>query len=389
MVDLGAEVRLQADAISSDTFGIVSESSDTVWQGRASAHADIKQGNVRLFVQLGVSQESGRNGGPSPVDESDPDAQQVFVEFVLPAIGQLRAGRQEWSFGSGRLVSVRDGPNIRRAFDAVQLDRAIGGGTLRVLYGRPVENRPGSFDDRANDGQSLAGVYGTWPLTSEESTIELYWLALHRDAADFAAGTGRERRDSWGLRWSGKQGAWSFNTEAVLQTGDFTGEDIRAWTIATDTRYHLGSWQLGLKLDLASGDGDLNDGRLETFNALYPNPSYFSEAALISPANLIDVQPFATWQVSEKLSLHAGWDVIWKHRRADAIYTTPVPLTAVPGSEGTSRFIGQQLQTVVAWQLTPHVLLEGSYVRFIAGGGLRDAGGDDVDFAQLKLTLSY
>ena len=388
-MDLGAEVRLQADTISSDTFGIVSQRSDTVWQERALANADHKQGIARLYVQLGVSKANGRDGGPSPVDESDPDAQQAFVELALPAVGQLRAGRQEWSFGSGRLVSVRDGPNIRRAFDAVRLDHSIAGGTVRLLYGRPVENRPGSFDDRANDEQSLAGIYSTWPLASEDSTLELYWLDLHRNVAHFAAGTGRERRDSWGIRWSGETESWGYNIEAVLQTGDFAGEDIRAWTFATDTRYRTGSLQWGLKLDVASGDGNLDDGRLETFNALYPNPSYFSEAALIAPANLIDVQPFVYWEVSDRLSLHAGWDVIWKHRRADAIYATPVPLTPIPNSAGTSRFVGQQLQAVTSWQLTRHVLLEGSYVHFIAGSGLREAGGENVDFAQIKVTLSY
>lgn len=388
-IDLGAELRLQGEAISSDMFGIGNRANDSVLQRRAVAQVDIKQGHPRLFLQLGVSATDGRNGGPSPIDESDPDAQQAFVEFDVPAIGQLRAGRQEWSFGSGRLVSVRDGPNIRRAFDAVQLERAMAGGSLRLLVGRPVENRPGSFDDRRNDAQSLAGIYATWPLTQGAGTVELYWLDLHRDGAQFASGSGRERRDSWGFRWAGEAYAWSFNTEAVVQTGDLAGEDIRAWTIATDTRYRLGSVQLGLKADIASGDGDLGDGHLQTFNALYPNPSYFSDVALISPTNLIDLQPFVQFELTQKLSLYGGWDVIWKHRRADAIYTTPVPLTAVPNTAGGSRFIGQQLQTSLLWQITDHLSLEGCYVRFFAGSGLREAGGDDVDFAQLKLTLDY
>jgi hypothetical protein len=57
-VDLSAELRLQGEAISSETFGIGSRANDAVLQKRAMAQADIKQNHARLFLQLGVSVES-------------------------------------------------------------------------------------------------------------------------------------------------------------------------------------------------------------------------------------------------------------------------------------------------------------------------------------------
>lgn len=395
-IDFGAALREQGETISSDTFGIASPADDAVWLHRLLLHADLRSADetLRAYVQLGAYAEGGRNGGASPVDESAPDLHQGYVELPLfdPRL-RLRAGRQEWSFGSGRLVSVRDGPNIRRAFDAVQVEAAAGDARVRALYGRPVANEDGAFDDEADRSEALGGVYAQLPLRDTAWAADLDWLHYRRDQAEFAAGIADERRDSYGLRLYGEHDGWNFNTELVWQSGRFGGDPIRAWTIANDSRYRFEAIRyrprIGFKLDLASGDADADDGRLGTFNALYPNPSYFSDAALIAPANLIDLQPYVQLTPLRELTLYAGWNLIWKHRRADAVYTTPVPLNPVPGSAGGARFVGHQLQLSAQWAATEHLQVEGSYVRFNVGDGLREAGGDDVDFVQLVLSLTY
>ena len=38
----------------------------------------------------------------------------------------FRAGRQELNYGSGRLVSVRQGPNVRQSFDGFKVMSKIG-----------------------------------------------------------------------------------------------------------------------------------------------------------------------------------------------------------------------------------------------------------------------
>ncbi|MCR2572501.1 alginate export family protein, partial [Salmonella enterica] len=82
--------------------------------------------------------------------------------------------------------------------------------------------------------------------------------------------------------------------------------DIRAWTLATDTGLRWTELplqpRLGLKADIASGDGNLHDGRLGTFNALFPKSAYFSEASLLAPANLMDVQPTLTLRLHDAVT---------------------------------------------------------------------------------------
>ena len=107
---------------------------------------------------------------------------------------------------------------------------------------------------------------------------DLYLLDYRREGARFAAGSGTERRQTLGARWFGQAGALDWNTELVAQGGELqtvaSTLDVRAWTLATDTGWR---WterplqpRLGLKADIASGDGNLRDGRVGTFNALFP-----------------------------------------------------------------------------------------------------------------------
>src|SRR5712692_9175901 len=80
--------------------------------------------HVRTFVELKSGLNSFRAGGPRPIDEKKLDLQAGFVELGTSE-GQnsiaFRAGRQELEYGSGRLIDVREGPNVRLSFDVFLL----------------------------------------------------------------------------------------------------------------------------------------------------------------------------------------------------------------------------------------------------------------------------
>src|SRR6185369_10088237 len=93
----------------------------------------------------------------------------------------------------------------------------------------------------------------------------------------------------------GKRKSWDWNIEGAWQWGSFAPAQIRAWTISIDAGFEFTRLplipRLGLKADAISGDGNMEDLRLKTFNPLYPKLPYFSEANLATPANLLDFQP--------------------------------------------------------------------------------------------------
>lgn len=396
-LSLGGEWRERYEAVDAPDFGI-GTSSDQYLLHRLLLHADLTFGQaVRVFAQLGYHDESGRDGGPTPTDRDGADLQQGFIDVSLP-LGDgrttVRAGRQEFTLGSSRLVAVRESPNVRRSFDGVRVswqDRAM---NADAFYLRPVAIESGAFDDESDRDELLWGAQlaGEWRLL-QGGRFEAYYLGYDRKDASFASGTADEQRHSLGLRLSGRRRAVNWNLELVGQVGDFGAADIRAWTVASDTGYTFAEVRfrprLGLKADIASGDGDPQDGRLQTFNALYPNPTYFSEASLISPANLVDLQASLTLTFHPGASLLLGWNVLWKQRAADAFYTTPPPLTPLAGSVGGSTEIGQQLRLEPRWAVTPRVELRAAYVYFDAGAAVRQAGGRDVNFGMLSAAFRF
>src|SRR5271154_4573537 len=59
------------------------------------------------------------------------------------AFVQLQAGRQELNYGSGRLVSVREGPNVRQSFDGAKLKGKVGEWRIDMFATRPDLDKPG------------------------------------------------------------------------------------------------------------------------------------------------------------------------------------------------------------------------------------------------------
>lgn len=384
-----ASLRLRGMYYDPARFGI-GGSEDGYGLLRALASATYVEDNWQARVQLGVHAENGKAGGPGRTDSGALDVQQAYWRWQRGGF-HLQLGRQEAGYGSSRLLSVRDGPNIRLAFDGARAGWKGRLGTLDLMALRPLENRPGAFDDRGERGANLWGAYATTARGRGPGQWDLYLLDYRREGARFAAGSGTERRQTLGARWFGQFGALDWNSELVAQGGELQTVagtlDVRAWTLATDTGWR---WterplqpRLGLKADIASGDGKLHDGRLGTFNALFPKSAYFSEASLLAPANLMDLQPTLTLRLHHAVTTELGVQMAWKQRRADAVYTTPAPLLALPGSAGGARRIGTQYKSETRWQASKHWQWQLQLAWVDAGPALKQAGGQDTLFASI------
>jgi hypothetical protein len=391
----GADARIRTQGYWPLDFGIGSQTSGNDYTlFRGMAHGDLRiRNHVQLFVQFGVYDEIGRRGGPISVDRSNPDLQQGFLAWNGKALS-LRLGRQEITLGTSRLLSVREGPNIRLAFDGARTSWHQESYRVDAFVFRPILNRSGAFDDTANKSQSLSGVYATFtPEIMSPLKIDLYWLRYERDQGQFAITQGRERRDSFGTRLFGSTRGWDWNLETVFQTGHFSNQIIRAWTVASDTGFTFSTlpWspRLGLRTDIASGDKNLDDGRLGTFNALYPNPTYLSEAALLAPGNLMDLHPILTINPGPQLKIMLGWNFLWKHHKEDAVYTPPAPLVAIPETIGTGRYIGDQIGLESSYRFSPQWEARMAAVHFRAGSALTQAGGKNVDFLMASLAFRW
>jgi hypothetical protein len=382
--DAGGTVRARGEVYDGRSFGLTGSGDDDYILWRVLTHAQLRSDDAwTAHLELGWHEQSGRDRAPAPTDQGRPDIRQAFVDVRLWDRTRIKIGRQELSFGTSRLVSTRDGPNLRRVFDGAKATQGRDAWQATVFLVRPVEDRTGAFDDQADSDQLFGGVYLT--RTAGKKGLDLYYLMLNREDARFGAETGRERRHSVGMRLFGQSGLLDYNLEAVAQAGKFGAKDIRAWTVASDlgatiSKAHS-SPRLGLKVNVTSGDPDPTDDRLGTFNPLFPNLAYFNDAALLAPQNHIDLHPSLTLSLDPRFQVSTGADWFWKTVRADDVYRGPgLPV----GARGGSRSIGRQLHLSMRWRPTDAVEIKAGFVRFDVGRALRDVGGQDTNYAMFS-----
>lgn len=397
-LSLGGQLRIRPEFSRQPVFGLSAPAHNNGLLIRSFLSADLKLGPyLRTFVEFVSGQLPIWSVSPPGTQLDRLDLLQGYGELNLPVAAgslMLRGGRQEMSFGSSRLVSVREGTNVRRAFDGVRA-AWIAAPDQRVdaFIVRPVIPLSGLFDDKSDPAQGFWGVYWTSPVPGLPALkADLYYLGLERENARFAQGTADERRHTVGSRLFGKATGFDWNVEGAFQFGSFGQADIRAWTVSANLGYSFPdlpfSPRIGLNADAISGDGNLRDGRLGTFNPLFPKLPYFSEANLVGPANLLDIQPNVTLTLLPKVTLTVGWNPLWKQEEADAFYgpaVTPVARTA----GGAGRYMGQQISTTLEWSPTDHVTLGGTYVGYTPGERIRQAGGVSGSFAAGWATVTF
>ena len=399
-LSLGGEIRERYEFTSNPAWGQDPQDEHGVFLQRYLLHADLHlTKHSRFFGQLKSALASGREGGPSPVDEDQLAVQQAFLDLnaaLWMGIGStLRLGRQEMRFGSGRIVDVREGPNVRRRFDAFR--SFIEGGRWRVdgIVAQPVEDKRGVFDDDTNDSQALWGVYGVRRDTLfEGGGIDLYYLGFQDDNAAYNQGIGEETRHSIGMRlWGNTGNGWDYNYEFLYQWGAFGNGIIMAWTAASETGY---TWynarlkpRLALNANIASGDRDPSDPNLQTFNPLYPRGNYFSELGLLGPRNFFNVHPFLTINPLSDVFITTDVNFYWRQSLADGVYAPNGQL--LRSSNGSdARFVGSAVSLSTGWQINRHLAATAIYSHFFPGKFIRETGpADSIDFIELTLQMYF
>jgi hypothetical protein len=397
-LSLGGEARERYEYFNRSNWGKDPHDNGSFLQ-RYFLHGDLRMGeSARLFAQFQSSLEDGRKGGPRPTDRDELDLHQAFLDLKLdlPADGSLtlRSGRQGLAYGSQRILSVREGPNVRQSFDGFRLMYRTGEVQIDGFAAKPALTNRYVFDDGSDSNKALWGTYAVLPFPLlPKGNIDLYYIGLYRSQAVFVQGAARESRHSMGARLWRTEAPLDYNFEAIYQWGRFGDSDIQAWTVASDTGYTLASLPLrpriGLRADIASGDDDPADKELQTFNPLFPKGAYFSEAGLIGPANFIDLNPCLDLHLTNRLTLIFDWDFFWRKSTHDGLYNNAVVLVR-SGRKSDARYIGSMPQAQLFWNINRHLAAAAIYGHFFAGRFLKETGpGEDVDYITSWLTYKF
>ena len=382
-LSMGGEAREVWEQIGNDNWG-QQPFMNGYFNERYMLYFDLHYGeHVRTFVELKSGLNSYRIGGPRPIDEKKLDFQAAFLELGAGDERnsiKFRAGRHELEYGSGRLIDVREGPNVRLSFDGFKVKAGVGSWQIDGFALRPDLDKPGFFDNAPNHAVGFWGVYSVRPLT-KSTTLDAYYLGLDRKTASFNRGVGHEVRHTIGARLSrpiaeGNPG-WDFDDEALWQFGSFGSANIRAWTVASETGYRFTTAPLkprfSAKADISSGD-DPKTNNLGTFNPLFPKGNYFGVLATAGPGpiNFIDVHPRAEATLPHSVTVSVDWIFQWRESLQDGVYSVPGFLI-IPAGKSSARFVGHRPGAEVRWQANRHLWFQADYGIFYAGKFVRES----------------
>ena len=393
-LSFGGELRERYEYNHEPGFGTRVENNDYLLQ-RITLNADLHLGaHLRFFVQGISGLEFFENVPAPPVQEDRVDLQMAFAdlrwgdatdEYLL-----LRLGRQEMSYGAGRLIATRVAPNIPFKFDGLTARARWGDSTVSGFFMRPGLESTNDFDGE-DDTTTFWGVYGESKLPWLPSVgVNAYYLGIRREQAQFTSGTATEHNHTFGLRLFGKSSGWDYDEEGAIQTGSFGNRSLLAWTLSNDSGYTFADrpWQprLGLKADAASGNTDRHGGTLQTFDPLYFKSGYFNDASLYRPSNLMDVHPSLQVTPLESVVLGVASDVLWRYSVNDGIYSPPGNIVLQPNGHG-SHYLGTTFEATAEWKINRHLTFDAAYVHFFGGSYVHDVHGHDVNY--FSTTLSF
>src|SRR5438093_3720750 len=363
---------------------------------------------VRVFTELHSGDVNWRAGGPRPiVDRNRLDFNQGFLDANVVVDQQnrpkvtVRVGRQQLHFGTGRLVSVREVPNVRASFDGVRVIVNTHKWRIDTFATKPVFTKEGFFDDRPDHTQTFWGTFGTGPVPHVPFNLDAYYFGLRRKVGVFAKGIGPEERHTMGARiWKGGipfvlGEGWDYDAEYAFQFGSFgpgiqintfpffvafpnfvglPKSDIRAWTVSTQTGYTFNGVKLqpriAINTGITSGDQNPDEPKLGTFFTPFPNGRFFGVIQTNGPLNIQGFRPSVTIQLPRRATFTADAYFFWRQSVNDALYDVPgFPLRF---GLGGSRYVGAQPGVELFWPVTKHGTLDLNYAYFATGQFLHE-----------------
>jgi hypothetical protein len=385
-LSFGGEARMEYVDFQNEDWGRLGIGHNNFLLQRYSLHADLNIGErIRVFTQIRSAWEGGRKNGPRPIDEDKLNIQNLFVDFTAfkntAQSLKLRIGRQELDYGSGRLISVREGPNLRLYFTGGKLMYASSKFFIDAFVMMADTINIGAFDNKSSKEVNLWGVYSKL-IFPKAGNLDFYYLGIRRNSALFEEGLSKEIRHTLGARYWKYGGGFIYNFEAAYQFGQFGQGNILAWTGSADIGYSFegikGKPTINLRHDYISGDNKAGDGNLQTFNPLYPKGGYFGFSPQIGPVNLIDLHPYTTVGLSNKLVFQADVVFNWRYSLNDGIYR-PSGTLNLAGASSAKRYIGTAYLVSLNYTINKFITMNAGAQYFRTGSFINDLISDPKD----------
>ena len=384
-LSIGGEFRFQFHSISNGLFGARAMTHDSFELYRMLTHFDLTyQDKARLFVQFGSMLDGDHELGTRAIDENELTVHQAFVDLMLfDAPLTLRVGRQEMSYGKEQFISPLEWANVRRRFDAIKAFWTADTWQLDVFAAKPVVVRDNKPDPWADD-VCFYGAYFSYKGI-ERHTLDMFAFAQDdsRNRRNPNLRTGDMDRYTVGASFSGKTDNFDYLALAAGQWGHWAGDRIEAYAWSVGGGYTFADYtckpRVGIGFDWASGDSSWRDGKVGTFDQLYPlGHAYFGYLDLVGRQNIQDLSAdVSAWAVPDKVKAKLAYHMFWLEEERDALYDAggTALRRSFAGTSGDQ--VGQELDVTLHWQMCPHSSLLLGYSHFWCNDFIIGSGPDD------------
>jgi len=347
--------------------------------------------DVRLLFQAQDSRIAGEEAS-TLANHKNTDLHQGYAEIRRLGVAglTLTIGRQELKYGDERLIGATGWDNVGRAFDGVKIRFAPARYFLDGFYAR-ISNGASAT---ATQGMDLYGI--EYQATLRESgEYGAYWLDFvdNAQAAGETGVPGSTSIHALGGRVKDRFGRFDVNAELAFETGEFRGDDLRAFAGALQAG---GTWGEAVKTrafvgyDHATGDEASTDGeRQEFFNFFPTNHQHYGYADFWGWRNIASPYvgvSFTSGKHFGQVKLHdfsleeAGGP--WKDAGGTVL---GFDSTASSGED-----VGRELDLTYRYRWMDKVTLEAGYSRFDPDSFAEAQRGPDAsDWGYLMLTFGF
>lgn len=394
---LGGEARLRTETREHLNFGRGVEDDGFDFQHRLRLWGDLNlTPNLRVYGEV---QATGTNGDNvptrNPVDHNDIEGHQLFVEYAgdYGDDGRffVRGGRQEIALGKGRLMDPRNGPNTRRAYDALRFQTTRGDWRLGLIGGQTVRDLNGAWANESNSDFNFLTAHAARKMDGALGQGEIEFVYIHTDQEAARVSDFIGERDTYSLRVAAKKGALTYDVEAMLQDGETAaGQDVEAWFVGFEGGYQLpGAWKprIGARVDAGSGDDDASDDKAQGFDALWGRGQSFTTE--FGYTNMVQAGLNLNLNPIPQLNANLGVTALRRLSRDDGVYSL-APALIRGADEGRSRDVGLRTTARVDYDWNSH-LSTGFMVNHVSAGDfLKETGdGKDLFYTSVFLTARF
>jgi hypothetical protein len=281
-------------------------------------------------------------------------------------------GRQELTYGDGRLMASPDWGNVSRTYDSMRVSAYRPGVKMDVFFGAPVDvSRKFSM---AKIGERVAGVWTTFDKVKPFGYLEGYVVSKSIAVAVSELGIkGDSKTYAMGFRIGGpitKTVTWE--ADNLYEAGHYGADDMAAFGTHEAVNWAIGKSAMKPKATLeynyASGDTNSKDGVRGTFDQMYASThAKWGLADLVGWRNMHHAAAKFEFSPHKRLKVNTAINHLWLATVQDGWYGSS-GARVILNRKSTSRDLGWEPDVFLTYTATRDLTI-GAGVGALYGGG--------------------